>query len=58
MIKDTCLQRVDALPPQTLDLGSWYTAHFLLARTNRKEKHTKTIRNSTPDILKILHKVN
>ena len=43
MIKDTCLQRVDALPPQTLDLGSWYTARFLLARTNRKEKHTKTI---------------
>jgi len=58
MIKDTCLQRVDALPPQTLDPGSWYTAHFLLARTNQKEKHIKTIINSTPYILKILHKVN
>ena len=57
MIKDTCLQ-VDALPPQTLDPGSWYTAHFLLARTNQKEKHIKTIINSTPYILKILHKVN
>ena len=58
MIKDTCLQQVDALPPQTLDPGSWYTAHFLLGRTNRKEKHIKTIRNSTPNILKILNKLN
>jgi len=41
MIKDTCLQQVDALPPQTLDPGSWYTAHFLLGRTNRKEKPIK-----------------
>ena len=58
MIKDTCLQQVDALPPQTLDLGSWYTAHFLLARTNQKEKHIKAIRNSTPNNLKILNKLN
>ena len=36
MIKDTCLQQVDALQPQTLGLGSWYTAHFLLVRTNGK----------------------
>ena len=28
MIKDTCLQQVDALLPQTLGPGSWYTAHF------------------------------
>jgi len=58
MIKDTCLQQVDALPPQTLDPGSWYTADFLLARTNLKEKHIKTIKNSTPNILKILNKLN
>ena len=64
MIKDTCLQQVGALPPQTLDhilevgIRLTFYSHFLLARTNRKEKHTKIIRNSTPDILKILHKAN
>ena len=38
MIKDTCLQQVDALQTRTLGPGSWCTAHFLLAQTHRKEK--------------------
>ena len=58
MIKDTCLQQVDALQTRTLGPGSWCTAHFLLAQTHRKEKHITTIRNSTPIILKSLQKVN
>ena len=57
MIKNTCLQQVDALQTQTLGPGSWCTAHFLLARTHRKVKHITTIRNSTPNILKLPHKV-
>ena len=61
MIKNTCLQWVDALPPQTLDLGSWYTAQFLPrahkpereAHKNNKKQYTRHSQNTAQS--KLMH---